>query len=79
MSHLRNAIVIFYVLRKYMIHPLIFDMDNPVSFPSLYCSYDIMTSCWNMESRKRPTFIVLEKELSNLLEVYAGYIELSST
>ena len=36
-----------------------------------------MTSCWNLDSRQRPKFANLERDVSELLEAAAGYMELS--
>ena len=49
---------------------------NP--FFTLY-SYDIMTSCWSVDSHERPGFIILVSRFSNLLERDSGYLELSQS
>ena len=36
-----------------------------------------MTSCWNLDSHQRPTFENLQRDVSDILEVAAGYMELS--
>ena len=36
-----------------------------------------MTSCWNLDSHQRPRFENLQCDVSELLEVAAGYMELS--
>ena len=37
----------------------------------------MMVSCWDIDSARRPTFSLLYNELCHLLEVDAGYLELS--
>ena len=37
----------------------------------------MMTSCWNLDFRLRPKFANLQCVVSGLLEVAAGYMELS--
>ena len=39
-------------------------------------SYDLMTSCWDLDSRQRPKFENLQCDVSELLEAAAGYMEL---
>ena len=36
-----------------------------------------MTSCWNLDSHQRPTFENLQRDVSDILEAAAGYMELS--
>ena len=45
--------------------------------PILTNSYDLMTSCWNLDSHQRPKFENLQCDVSELLEAVAGYMELS--
>ena len=40
-------------------------------------SYDLMTSCWNLDFHQRPKFVNLQYDVSELLEAAAGYMELS--
>ena len=40
-------------------------------------SYDLMTSCWDLDSHQRPKFSNLQCDVSELLEAAAGYMELS--
>ena len=44
----------------------------------MFCtnSYDLMTSCWNLDSHQRPKFANLQCDVSELLEAAAGYMEL---
>ena len=42
-------------------------------------SYDLMTSCWNLDSHQRPKFVNLQCDVSELLEAAAGYMELFSS
>ena len=39
-------------------------------------SYDLMTSCWDLDSHQRPKFENLHWDVSELLEAAAGYMEL---
>ena len=40
--------------------------------------YEIMTSCWNTDSHKRPTFSKLVTMFTELMEINAGgYLQLS--
>ena len=40
-------------------------------------SFDIIVSCWSLDSRQRPRFSGLVSIFSDLLERDAGYLELS--
>ena len=42
-----------------------------------FVRYDMMVSCWDIDSSRRPTFSNLSDELGHLLEVDAGYLELA--
>ena len=42
----------------------------------IFNSYDLMTSCWNLDSLQRPKFENLQCDVSELLEAVAGYMEL---
>ena len=39
--------------------------------------YDVMVSCWDLEPGSRPKFSDLVVTVNDLLESYAGYLELS--
>lgn len=43
------------------------------------CRYDVMLLCWHLNPRKRPRFSSLVTKLSEIIEVEAGYLDLSQS
>lgn len=37
-----------------------------------------MKECWNIDPKKRPTFLEIASEVDHIMEVSAGYLELST-